>query len=274
MFVVAANVLLAGCTQPFLPAGSQAPGGIPPWGATNLEPLTWTAPVVPPAQAGPLQPIAVPQGYPAANPALTPPAYEVSQSDNPWKPEVADREWKWIVVHHTATDRGSVESIHESHLKRRDANGNSWLGIGYHFVIGNGQGMEDGDIEPTFRWRQQLHGAHAGRAEENQQGIGICLVGNFENHPPSAAQLTAIKKLVFTLKQEYGIDSDHVVGHYDIKTTACPGKHFPIAEIGLYEQPWTFSWRDSVDHSTGLFSLEGNCHHEFAYPRRLLRRER
>ncbi|QDU81535.1 N-acetylmuramoyl-L-alanine amidase [Polystyrenella longa] len=188
----------------------------------------------------------------------TPAAREISQTGNPWKPNEEERDWKWIVVHHTATDRGSVESIHETHLKRRDGNGNPWLGIGYHFVIGNGQGMEDGDIEPTFRWRQQMHGAHAGRAAENQQGIGIVLVGNFENKPPSPAQLTAVKRLVFTLKQEYGIDSDNVIGHYDIKTTACPGKHFPIAEIGFSEQPWTFSWRDPDESKSDLFSLEGN----------------
>ncbi|MEZ6045526.1 MAG: hypothetical protein R3C11_08100 [Planctomycetaceae bacterium] len=85
-------------------------------------------------------------------PGLVPPSQAVSQTGNPWKPNVAERDWKWIVIHHTATDKGSVESIHETHLKRRDKNGNPWLsGIGYHFVIGNGQGMEDGDIEPTFR---------------------------------------------------------------------------------------------------------------------------
>ncbi|MCA9039785.1 MAG: N-acetylmuramoyl-L-alanine amidase [Planctomycetaceae bacterium] len=202
------------------------------------------------------QPLLMPSG--SDFPGLKPPAQEVSQFENPWKPKVEERDWKWIVIHHTATDRGSVESIHESHLKRRDKNGNPWLGIGYHFVIGNGQGMEDGDIEATFRWRQQMHGAHAGRAEENQQGIGIVLVGNFENHPPSPAQLTAVKKLVFTLKQEYGIDSDHVIGHYDIKTTACPGKQFPIAEIGYHQPPWTISWRDSDLTKPELFPLEGN----------------
>ena len=151
--------------------------------------------------------------------------------DNPWKPEVPPRDWRSIVIHHTATDSGSVESIHNAHLNRKDKSGNSWLGIGYHFVIGNGNGMGDGEIEPTFRWKEQMHGAHAGDDEHNQHGVGIALVGNFEEGPPTAAQLAAVKRLVSVLKQEYGIESDHVLGHRDIKSTACPGKYFPLAEV-------------------------------------------
>ncbi|HBL43912.1 MAG TPA: N-acetylmuramoyl-L-alanine amidase, partial [Planctomycetaceae bacterium] len=64
-----------------------------------------------------------------------------------------------------------------------------------------------------------------------QHGIGICLVGNFENEPPSDAQLAAVKKLVGVLKAEYNISSDHVQGHRDVKATACPGKYFPMSEV-------------------------------------------
>ena len=152
---------------------------------------------------------------------------------NPWKPTAAPREWTSIVIHHTATKRGDVASIHEAHLQKKDKSGNAWLGIGYHFVIGNGNGMGDGEIEPTFRWREQMHGAHAGDNEHNQHGIGVCLVGNFEDEPPSRSQMAAVKRLVNVLKAEYGISSDKIIGHSDIKATACPGKHFPMAEIAF-----------------------------------------
>lgn len=158
-------------------------------------------------------------------PALPPVAF------NPWKPGAAERDWKYIVLHHTATTSGSVESIHEAHLKNKDANGNPWLGIGYHFVIGNGNGMPDGAIEPTFRWREQMQGAHAGVGEYNQSGIGIVLIGNFEDASPSTAQLESVKRLVGVLKAEYSIASDQVVGHGSVKKTACPGKHFPLEEV-------------------------------------------
>lgn len=151
--------------------------------------------------------------------------------DNPWKPETAARDWKYIVLHHTASDQGDVESIHESHLKNKDKNGKPWLGIGYHFVIGNGKGMDDGEIEPTFRWKQQMQGAHAGVADYNQLGVGIVLVGNFENGPPTAAQVTSVKRLVRVLSREYEIKNAQIVGHGDVKATECPGTHFPLSEI-------------------------------------------
>lgn len=150
---------------------------------------------------------------------------------NPWKPKVAERKWTSIVIHHTATDRGSVESINAAHLRRTDANGRPWRGIGYDFVIGNGNGMADGEIEPTFRWRTQIAGAHAGNKEYNEHGIGIALVGNFELHRPTAAQLAAVKRLVAVLKRSYGIPAKNVIGHNSVKATACPGKYFPLAQV-------------------------------------------
>jgi hypothetical protein len=164
--------------------------------------------------------------------AMTPTAPSVVQKPvappNPWKPDAnsADRDWRHIVIHHTASSGGSVPAIHEAHL------GRGWDGIGYHFVIGNGSGMGDGEIEPTFRWREQMHGAHAGKTEYNQHGIGICLVGNFQETHPSEAQLASVKRLVATLKHEYQVPSENVIAHRDVKATACPGKNFPLAEVG------------------------------------------
>ena len=150
---------------------------------------------------------------------------------NPWRPESPARHWTSIVIHHTATNRGSVESIHAAHLKRKDASGRAWRGVGYHFVIGNGNGMGDGEIEPTFRWRTQIPGAHAGSREYNDHGIGIALVGNFEQRRPTPAQLAAVKRLVGVLKRSYRIPAKSVVGHNSVKATACPGRYFPLAEV-------------------------------------------
>jgi hypothetical protein len=133
-------------------------------GATQRLPSPLPAPTLPHVGTTPAAPVAI---------------------RNPWKPNVAAREWDSIVIHHTATSQGDVASIHETHVKRKDGAGNNWLGIGYHFVIGNGNGMGDGEIEPTFRWREQMHGAHAGDKQHNQHGIGICLVGNFDENGSS-----------------------------------------------------------------------------------------
>jgi len=190
--------------------------------------------VVPPPTASmspPVNPYLVKPAVPPAGMISTIPR----PGNNPWRPTVAAREWQYVVVHHTATGAGSVDSINASHLKNKDKNGNPWLGIGYHFVIGNGDGMTDGAIEPTFRWRTQIQGAHAGSANKdyNERGIGVCLVGNFEKTPPTAAQKRSVKLLVATLRNEYRIPVANVVGHKDIRASAteCPGKYFPMAEV-------------------------------------------
>ena len=148
-----------------------------------------------------------------------------------WAPQAEPRAWKYIVLHHSATESGSVASIDAAHKQRIDAAGLPWRGVGYHFVIGNGDGMDDGAIEPTFRWKEQCDGAHAGVPLFNQVGVGICLIGDFEDAPPSPAQMTAARQLIHALQDEYGIEDDCVLVHRNLKPTACPGTRFPLAEL-------------------------------------------
>jgi len=152
-------------------------------------------------------------------------------SKPPWSTDVAENDWKYIVLHHSGTAAGSVEAIHREHRSRRDASGNNWLGIGYHFVIGNGNGMTDGSVVGTFRWKDQIHGAHSGHAVFNARGIGICLIGNFEERAPTAKQMAAVRKLVGMLAGRFSISGDRVVGHSSIRATSCPGKLFPLKEL-------------------------------------------
>ena len=147
-----------------------------------------------------------------------------------WQPAKPLRKWKSIVLHHTATEAGSVKSIHAAHRKRI-TNGKPWLGIGYHFVIGNGKGMADGAVEATFRWRDQLHGAHAGKQAQNQHGIGIALSGHFDKQPPSPAQLASLRRLIFHLKTAHAIPTTGLIGHGEVKKTACPGNLFPLSTL-------------------------------------------
>ncbi len=154
-----------------------------------------------------------------------------------WKPDSPPRDWNYIVIHHTASDSGSVESIDAAHRKRKDSRGNPWLGIGYHFLIGNGNGMPDGAVEATFRWKKQLHGAHAGSRQYNEHGIGVSLVGNFDEHPPTAKQWESLVRLVRYLRRTYGIDELDVIGHSDIKATRCPGRLFSLERLRSESTP-------------------------------------
>lgn len=148
-----------------------------------------------------------------------------------WDVDVPERPWEFVVIHHSATTSGSVESIHREHRRRKDGNGKPWLGIGYHFVIGNGNGMEDGEISSSFRWKEQIHGAHCGSLRHNGRGIGICLIGNFEDSKPTEAQRASVTRLIRMLTDRYNIPRSRVLGHQQVRATECPGRHFPLREI-------------------------------------------
>lgn len=159
------------------------------------------------------------------------PATRRTDAEFEWSPQGEERRWIYIVVHHSATTQGSVEAIHNEHSRRKDALGRNWLGIGYHFVIGNGQGMDDGEIEPTFRWRNQIHGAHSGSAVHNANGVGICLIGNFQNESPTQQQLKSLEHLIRQLATRYKIPPRLIIGHRKVKPTQCPGTMLPLEDI-------------------------------------------
>ena len=61
-------------------------------------------------------------------------------------PNKADRPWKYVVLHHSANPTGNYDQIDHEHRKLL-----GYDGCGYHFVIGNGTGSEDGQIEVAQR---------------------------------------------------------------------------------------------------------------------------
>ncbi|MHC5021078.1 MAG: peptidoglycan recognition protein family protein [Planctomycetota bacterium] len=136
------------------------------------------------------------------------------------------REWRHIVLHHSATEIGGADRFDRHHRVV-----NKWEnGLGYHFVIGNGSDTPDGAIEVGARWTRQIQGAHAGVREFNEHGIGICLVGDFRHREPSAKQLAALRALVAELQHRCGITDARIVGHGEIREgTECPGAHFTPA---------------------------------------------
>jgi hypothetical protein len=136
------------------------------------------------------------------------------------------RDWNYIVVHHSHTDAGSEAIFDRYHREER-----GWRGVGYDFVIGNGDGSADGMIEVTFRWEKQIQGAHAGVQKYNDHGIGICLVGDFQSHRPTGRQMQSLVALVGYLQEKCHIPSQNVLGHRHVKNTKCPGRNFPWFEF-------------------------------------------
>jgi N-acetyl-anhydromuramyl-L-alanine amidase AmpD len=139
------------------------------------------------------------------------------------------KRWTCIVVHHSATSCGCASEFHHAHQAR------GWDELGYHFVIGNGTGSANGQIEVGPRWYKQKHGAHCKTAGNyhNEHGIGICLVGNFERTRPTARQMASLNKLLRFLMANCGIPANRVIGHREAPgaQTVCPGANVIMARI-------------------------------------------
>lgn len=158
--------------------------------------------------------------------------------DPAWKVAAREGRWQQIVVHHTATEAGTAASIDNYHRTV-----NKWEnGLGYHFLIGNGKkdsaggSMRDGAVHVGNRWTKQLAGAHVrmkGTDKANDFSIGIALVGSLDKNPPTARQMSSLRRLLEFLTTEYTIPRDRIVGHGDVaaKHTDCPGKLLPLREL-------------------------------------------
>jgi N-acetyl-anhydromuramyl-L-alanine amidase AmpD len=133
--------------------------------------------------------------------------------------------WKYIVIHHSAVDTGTVQSMERYHREVRHMEN----GLDYHFVIGNGSGMRNGEIATGHRWVGQLDGGHLASEALNKVAIGICLVGNFDDHLPSSAQLNSLRSLTLALMERCKLGPEAVKIHRQINTvsTRCPGARFP-----------------------------------------------
>lgn len=137
--------------------------------------------------------------------------------------------WKHIVIHHTASDKGSLQSVEMYHRQKRKMEN----GMGYHFLIGNGNNMKDGEIAIGNRWKRQIKGGHLASERQNEVALGICLVGNFEVNKPTAAQMKSLYALTAYLTRRCGVPKKNVTTHtlINIRPTACPGKHFSLQRV-------------------------------------------
>ena len=133
--------------------------------------------------------------------------------------------WKYIVIHHSGVDTGTVKGMDRYHREERHMEN----GLAYHFVIGNGSGMGDGEIGIGARWVKQLDGGHLTSERQNRISLGVCLVGNFDKHEPTPRQLERLTALVRALMKRCGVAASAVKTHQQINVvyTRCPGRHFP-----------------------------------------------
>lgn len=110
------------------------------------------------------------------------------------KPIVPGR-WKGILIHHSKTRRGDLLTL-------------SQIGINAHFVVGNGDGCGNGEVQFGQQWQEQQAAAIGSNPRGNQ--IVICVVGDFDQSSPTSAQKQRLTELVRSLQAELKIPSEQV----------------------------------------------------------------
>ncbi len=129
--------------------------------------------------------------------------------------------WKAVYVHHSGTPRGNAAT-----LVAPAQTG----GCGDHFVVGNGDGAVDGEIQFTQRWNlQQPADPAPGTARVDPSCISICVVGDFDRTAPTPTQLKRLEHLVQTLQERFRIPSSQVWLMDSPGTPAGVGRYFPAS---------------------------------------------
>ncbi|MFA6043666.1 MAG: peptidoglycan recognition family protein [Phycisphaerales bacterium] len=134
--------------------------------------------------------------------------------------------WKAIVIHDSGSMFATPATMEE------DARRIGLRGLGYQFVIGNGSGLDDGELHVGARWLNQTAGAHTtGKNGDwyNTNALGICLVGDGERRPFTPTQIRRLTQLVDALCRELKIPADHVYLQSQLAASPSPGKYFPEA---------------------------------------------
>lgn len=139
--------------------------------------------------------------------------------------------WRAIVIHHSDSPADNPATIG----RRHEQTGRK--GLGYHFVIGNGEGMADGELYAGYRWLDQQPGAHVVSAAPdanwfNQHAVSVCLVGDGNREPFTDAQLHMLQALLQSLRHTLDIPDGRTYLHADIAPgVQSPGTLFPVELI-------------------------------------------
>jgi len=141
--------------------------------------------------------------------------------------------WQYIVIHHSAGNYGNIKFLQQVHRQRQGRDPID--AIPYHYIIGNGNGLTMGEVASDWRRHNNIWGMHvsANNADHNWRGIGICLIGNFEQGPVPAKQYQSLLALTRQLMLTYCISANNVSGHGHIggESTLCPGRYFPLEQF-------------------------------------------
>lgn len=123
--------------------------------------------------------------------------------------------WTQIIVHESGSLVGSLDDLTRQHAAA------GLPSLGYHFVVGNGNGELNGAVLSGSRWTAQQRGTIAATVGaqiqyvENPNAIEICMVGDTRRRALTDEQLESLASVVSDLSRHYGIARTNVVRQHD-----------------------------------------------------------
>ena len=117
--------------------------------------------------------------------------------------------WQSIFIHHSKTRRADSATA------------------GDHFLITGPADSSSSEIRIDPRWNNQQPAATELRAN----CITICIVGDFDQSAPSAAQIRLVQQLVQTLQRRLRIPARNVIAYDRPGSPSGLGRQFPAARL-------------------------------------------
>ena len=139
-----------------------------------------------------------------------------------------------IIIHHSLTKDNEVLSSFDA-IRNNHINVRKFRDIGYHWLLEY--------VNRKLVWREGRKekevGAHTKELGMNAKSISICVVGNFDEMPPTAAIYKAVAEKIKEINARWGKDMA-IFGHGRFATyKSCPGKLFDLNKVAnlVYPSP-------------------------------------
>jgi len=120
--------------------------------------------------------------------------------------------WQYIYIHHSKTRRTDTAPA------------------GDHFLITGATDSADGQVEirvdPRWTYQKAMEGARSA-----PDTISICLVGDFDQSPPSEMQLRRLEQLTQALQRRLSIPGKNVITSDRQNSASGLGRRFPAARL-------------------------------------------
>lgn len=126
-----------------------------------------------------------------------------------------------LTIHHDGMPPAALRSTRDvamrlEQIRAAHVNGRGWADIGYHYII-----------DPSGRvWEGRniyYQGAHV--KDQNENNLGVLVLGNFQVQRPSAQALNTLDRFVSVQMQRYNIPLSRVKTHKELAQTDCPGRN-------------------------------------------------